>query len=510
MVSRRHFLLGSATATLHGCAGLAVPEGKADTPFNLGIASGDPTAHGIVLWTRICPGGNPFEFPEQTVKVSWLLAEDPHLTRNVRSGSLLASADSSHCVHVELEGLEPGKDYYYQFEALGQRSRLGRTRTLPPAGMPIESLKIALTSCQEYSTGYFNAYADVVAKSPDFILHSGDYIYESGAGDFRNYPFEEAFSLTDYRVLYALYRQDPYLRQAHEKLPWIILWDDHEVVNDWGQDHFVPSPYNLVPAPIDFHTRKAAAIKAFFEHMPIRQSRRQATNAPNLYQRLTIGDLVELNVLDVRSYRDGPVCDTAGSGRFSPCDMVNDTDRQYLGNAQEAWLLSGFGSSHCRWNVLAQTTVMTPFDLSPGSEIAYETDGWDNYPQARNRLLQAWRQKRITNVVSLGGNIHAFYAGVLAAEHGQCSIPIGTEIVTTSISASGGGQARYRSINDTRQENPCMEFFDNRQRGYALVEFDQRQVRTQFRVANSIQTEEAMFSTLFEFLIESGNAGARR
>lgn len=508
MITRRDFVWWSA-GLLAGCQTVPRAGDKATAhPFSLGIASGDPTHDSVILWTRVA--ADPFAPPsDRPVTVGWTVARDAELRDVVGSGVVVALPEHAHCVHVDVRGLAPDQHYYYRFEAFGRPSPLGRTRTLPEPGTPLDQFSIALTSCQEYSVGYFTAYRDLLEQQPNLVLHNGDYIYESPAGTVRPYPISgEAVSLADYRALYAQYRQDADLRTAHAMFPWIVIWDDHEVSNDWGPEHFLPSPYNE-PMPVEAHRQRVrVARKAFLEHMPLRASLSlYKGNEPVFYRKDVIGDLLELSRLDVRSYRDTPVCSNGLALEFRECPEIFDPGRSMLGREQEQWLIDNYASSGCVWNCLAQTTVFAPFDRMAGPEKRFETDSWDNYAANRNRIIDHIRNNEVSNAVSLGGNIHAFYAGSVtdAFTTNTCRDAVMTEIVTTSISAGGGDETRFNDVLGRLDENPCIQFFDNRYRGYTLLRFSRENIVADFRVVDQIETFDGTFATLASMLVETGS-----
>jgi len=433
------------------------------------------------------------------------------MTSIVQFGEVIATPENAHSVHVEARDLSPMHTYYYRFEAMGYASPLGRTRTFPEPGRRTEKFTIALTSCQEYSLGYFSAYRDVVEKNPDLVIHNGDYIYEAPSGQFRPYPFEsDAFTLSEYRSLYALYKQDPYLQSAHAMLPWHVIWDDHEVVNDWGPDHFIPTSRNRPVTDDEHQLRKNDATKAFLEHMPLRAAMRpwEDHTIPVLFGQSVVGDLLELNHLDVRSFRSPPVCNEDDAGCFEHCPDIEDSARSILGAEQEQWLFANLGNSGCRWNCISQTTMMAQLDRAAGPAIRMETDSWDNYPATRERIVEHITDNRIRNPISLGGNIHAFYAGVVPSNQalGSCD-PVLTEVVTSSITAGGGGDERYEDILGRKSENPCIQFFENRLRGYTFMEFDHTKVSATFRAVKNIETPSSDVSSLASLTIYDGVAG---
>jgi len=491
----------------------AADDRKDDYPFKLGVASGDTKSDGVILWTRLAPKPLSDTHLTEAIKVNWLIAEDPNLQSPVRIGETVAIAENAHSIHVEADGLEPDKLYYYQFEANGYRSQLGRTRTLPLPGVELEKFSIALSSCQEYSQGYFSAYRDLIAKNPDLVIHNGDYIYEAQSGSVRPSPvLPEAQTLADYRALYAHYRQDSDLREAHARFPWFVIWDDHEIVNDWGPGHYLPSNWNEQQSSSEYQNRRLAATRAFLEHMPLRASMiNHKDQTPELYGRSVIGDLLEISRLDVRSYRDLPVCNTEQSLSFFNCEDVQLSERSMLGSAQEQWLYRSFGTSGCKWNCLAQTTIMAALDKTAGAGVSYETDSWDNYPANRARILNHIKRRKIGNPISLGGNIHAFYAGVVSPgqEQSNCGPPVLTELITTSITAGGGGIERLNDINNRREENPCIAFFENRFHGYTFLEFTRDRITASLRVVDDVAHKDGQFSTLATIMVDDGKIGVR-
>ncbi|MFM8338099.1 MAG: alkaline phosphatase D family protein, partial [Opitutaceae bacterium] len=269
VVGRRAFVgasLSFAAAALLSNARLRAaskPSFSAD-PFSLGIASGDPTPDGVVLWTRLAP--RPLEpgggMRPEPVEVTWVVADDEALTKVVASGSVVANPAWGHSVHVEVSGLRPDRWYFYQFRAGGVESPKGRNRTMPAADSRPERLRFAFASCQNFESGHYTVYQHMAREDLDLVVHLGDYIYEGAAhrGRPRVHNGGEIFTLEDYRLRYALYKSDPALRAAHAMAPWIVTWDDHEVANNYAGD--IPDK----PASRDeFLRRRAAAYQAYFE-----------------------------------------------------------------------------------------------------------------------------------------------------------------------------------------------------------------------------------------------------
>jgi alkaline phosphatase D len=265
--SRRSFLAGSLAAAVTGSLAhpsilrASVPRFTSN-PFVLGVASGYPTASGVVLWTRIVP--SPLEpgggvAPDAVVPVQWEVAADDRMSKVVRRGTEYATAEWAHSVHAEVEGLEPARDYWYRFTVGDARSVVGRTRTAQALGAAASRLRVSVASCQHYEHGYFSAYRHMLADELDLIVHVGDYIYEFSYGDnpVRSHGTPEPYTLEDYRIRYAIYKSDPDLAAAHAAYPWLVTWDDHEVDNDYAGE---VSEEN--DDPEIFLARRAAAYRA--------------------------------------------------------------------------------------------------------------------------------------------------------------------------------------------------------------------------------------------------------
>jgi alkaline phosphatase D len=482
-----------------------------ENPFKLGVASGDPVADGFVLWTRLAPF--PFE-PEALdpvpIRVQWRVASDETMKRVVASGVAIASPELAHSVHVEVAQLQPRTNYFYQFSCGGFDSPVGRTRTTPLSGSAMPSARFALASCQSFTEGFFAAYRDMAEQDLDFVLHVGDYIYEAPYdAAVRRIPVPEARDLPGYRALHAQYKMDPDLRNAHARAPWFMIWDDHEVENDWGPDYTPGTPAG------EWKARKAAAFQAYYEHMPLRLSSRPGRAETRIYGRAVLGDLLELNLLDDRQYRDLPACLDKGVPQrwVSPttCPAIVDKSRTMLGAAQEKWLLRGLGTQRCRWTVLAQQTVFGPLDMLENEGLQLNFDGWDSYFASRQKILDVVRDRSIPNVVCLGGDLHTFYAGHVNAEPLNAeSKPLLTEIVTTSITASGGGEQRYQAGQRLLIQQPFATYWDNRWRGYVLNEVTQKEWRAELRKVNDVRTPTSPVAVLETLSIEAGRVGIMR
>jgi alkaline phosphatase D len=520
MLDRRSFLqalaalgvsqLGQPGAPAH--AQLLAKPRFASYPFTLGVASGYPLPQGVVLWTRLAPqpaapdGG----LGPETIPVAWELARDAQMKNVAASGTAYASADWAHSVHVEAMGLEPGRDYWYRFTAGDAQSPVGRTRTAPGFGASPKRLRFAFASCQHYEQGFFGAYRHMVADDPDLILFLGDYIYESswGVNHVRKHNGPEPIALEDYRIRYALYKGDADLQAAHAACPWIATWDDHEVENDYANDR----SENL-DHPEWFLARRAAAYKAWYEHMPARREMLPFGPHARIYTRAAFGNLANFFVLDDRQYRSPQVCPRPGRGGsnvvdVAECREIFDPERQMLGREQGQWLGANLAASRAKWNILAQQTPMAQFDQKPGPGRTAWTDGWDGYPAARKRLLDFIHSNKIQNPVVLGGDVHTFNVNDLKLDFDDPASPVvASEFVGTSITSQAWAQER---LNAFLPDNPHMKLVDSRYRGYMRVELTPAQMKTDLRAMESVSKPDAACSTLASFVVEDGKTGPQK
>jgi len=483
-----------------------------DDPFKLGVASGFPTSDACVLWTRLTPtpaapdGG----MPDAAVPVDWEIAADERFERIVQRGIVYATRDWAHSVHVEPSGLEAGRPYWYRFTAGGVRSPVGRTATAPAPAARTPHLRFAVASCQQYEHGYYTAYQQMLQDELDLVVHVGDYIYELTWGKenefVRSHGAPECYTLDDYRARYALYKGDANLRAAHAACPWLVTWDDHEVDNDYAD---ATSEENDEPEL--FLARRAAAYRAYYEHMPL--PRRAVPFGPymRLYTERGYGDLVNLVMLDERQYRSPQACPPPGrrgSARVSSCAELASPERTKLGSRQEEWLAWRLAASKARWNVLAQGTVVAYMDEQPGPGEKFWTDGWNGYPAARDRLLAAIASTHVSNPLLLSGDIHAFAAANLNRVPSDASTPIvASELTTTSISSQGVPQAQ---LDQRRKDNPSLLMLNSESRGYLRLDITPERMRADMIALDTVARPESGRHVAATFVVESGRAGLVR
>jgi alkaline phosphatase D len=528
-LDRRRLLRLAAAAAVPGAwgSGCAVAAPRlADDPFALGVASAPRGTGGVVLWTRVAPrlrtqidrfsnlalddylaARRAHAEPEARIDVRWELATDQGFRLVVRRGSAPAPAELGHSVHVELDGLEPGREYFYRFLLGGQASPVGRTHPLPAQSA---RLRFALASCQHYEHGWFGAYEAMRRDDPDLVVFVGDYIYEGGPREkrFRPHPFPSARTLFDYRMRHALYKLDPALQRMHAHCPWLLTWDDHEVSNDYAGDSG-EDPH------VDGAARRQAAYQAYYEHMPIAAAALvQRFAHVRLYRREDAGTLAGFLVLDDRQYRDRQACQAPGRGgsnvvEDAACPQRRDAARTLLGADQMAWLRRELASGRTRWNFLVQQTVFSQMARLASGGRRFWNDGWDGYPAERDRVISAIRQGATENPVFLGGDVHTTYVCDVKADFDDPrSAVIATEFCGTSITSPAGFDARR--IAALVEANPHVRFGDAEHRGYLLADLAPRELQVRLRAARDVRQREPAVSTLGTWSVQDGQPGARR
>ncbi len=506
LTNRRQVLsLSAGVAACVSFAPLFVRHARAaDTPrFALGIASGHPKPDRLVLWTRLSGADLPAK-----VDVRWELAHDEAFTQIAANGTELAEAAWAHSVHAEPAGLQPARWYWYRFTALGQQSAVGRTRTAPAADAEVSALRFAIASCQRWDHGHYAAWRHLATQELDLVLFLGDYIYEYASPPLalRYHVGTATQSLDDYRNRYAQYKSDPALQAAHAAAPWLVVWDDHEIDNDYANGRPQGGPDPL------FASRRAAATQAYWEHMPFPKAMRPRGSEMRLYERYDWGTLARIHTLDDRQYRDVQACPRPGrSGsntvKLKGCPELLDPQRSLLGADQERWLTQGWDSGRA-WNLLAQQTLMARFSWSdPAQGGTYWTDGWDGYTASRNRLLGTVAERKLPGVVALGGDVHANYVADLKADYDDAKSPvIATEFCGTSISSNGLAQSR---VDTARPFNPHVRYSHTEQRGYVGFTLGAKRLDASLWVVQDPKEPASAVNIATRFAVELGRPGAQ-
>ncbi|NKX88212.1 alkaline phosphatase D family protein [Nocardia coubleae] len=520
-IDRRQFLRYGAAGSIVAAVGVSAASSAPfpaprflGEPFSLGVASGEPTPDGVVLWTRLAPdplapdgyGGMPVD----PVTVDYEVAEDERFTKVVVRGSAVATRALGHSVHPEVTGLAPDRWYYFRFRAGSAISPVGRTRTAPPPDRPTQRMRFAFASCQSWSSGYYTAYEHMAAEDLDLVVHLGDYIYESSWVVARRgvkLPPQlegEAVDLAGYRLRYAQAKAEAPLRAAHAAFPWLVTFDDHELDNNWAGEH--PGLGNDVHRlPFLFRRRKAAAFQAMYEHQPMRLAQLPSGSSIRLHRRYRFGDLAEFTMIDTRQYRDEQAC---GDGKaVLDCTDRYSTGRSILGAAQRDWLVDGFAASTARWQILGNQVAMAESDYDPGPDLLLGTDAWDGYIADRNAVLGAAVDHDVANLVVITGDRHENYVADLHRDYTDPESPVvATEFTGTSISTGGDGEDFPDTGRALLAANPHMRFY-NKQRGYVRVELDHELWRNDFRVVPYVRSPGAPISTRASFVVQDGIPG---
>ena len=443
-------------------------------PFTVGVASGDPAPDGVVIWTRLAPhpladdglGG----MPARAVDVEWEVAADERFTRIEQRGITTAAPDAAHGVHVELTGLRAGADYFYRFRTAGHLSPVGRTRTAPDPGS-LAQLTMCVASCSNYEQGWFTAYRRLAEEHPDLVVHLGDYQYEYPAGrttvesgNVRDHVGPETVTLANYRQRYAQYKSDPDLQAAHAAAPWLAVFDDHELADNWADE----VPAKPQPAFLD---RRAVALRAYYENMPLRRSAMPRGIDIQLYRRVQWGALAMLHMLDTRQYRGDQAC---GDELRTDCPERLYPARSLLGVEQELWLLNGFQQSQARGEQLGAN---------------------------RDRVVSGIVHSPVRNAVVLTGDVHSHWAAEVRERFDDPSLPVvATELVTTSISSGGDGSDSRDDIAVMLAENPHIRYYTNR-RGYIRTRITRDELRVDFRVVPFVSRPGADVRTAASFAV---------
>lgn len=546
--TRRNFLKGALAVTggvlvSTPLQAMSRPELPSEVSFSHGLASGDPLQDAVILWTRATPA-SPVRDGEP-IKVTWELARDEQFVDVLRRGSAETSAGRDYTIKIDVQGLEPNTAYYYRFVGASEQSPVGRTKTLPAGG--VEQVKLAVFSCSNYPAGYFNAYALAAQRGDwDAVLHLGDYIYEYPADGYateraaeigRALPEDNAgeiLSLADYRKRYALYRADSGLQALHAAAPFITVWDDHEVANDAWKG----GAENHSPEEGDFFERRAAAIQAYYEWLPIRPP--QGETKPQIYRSFQFGDLIDLHMLDTRVIgRDEQLQFSRYLGEDGSFDgrafgaALADPERTLLGPTQRNWLAETLQQSTGKWQLLGQQVLMGKMFLpaeilmsyysrgkrpdptrelvelkmaslkgEPLSEaqrgrleqlVPYNLDAWDGYAVEREALYRHVAELG-KNLVVVAGDTHNAWYNHLRDDSGRL---IGLEFAAPSVTSPGMEsylQLDERAAQELAHGMPVLiddlQYCNLHQRGFMALTFSRDEVRAEWTFVDNVDSTE--------------------
>lgn len=526
MCTRRRFLGGLGPATLAplltACAGTdqtqVTPEPgfepraeiepwpageRAAAPFLHGVASGDPLEDRVILWTRVTPASDTA--PDAAVDVEWRVAADREQRQVIAQGRARTTASDDYTLHVDVSGLSAGTTYYYQFRARGLHSPRGRTKTLPTGG--VERVRLAITSCANYPSGYFHAYAELARADLDLVLHLGDYFYEYGDGTLGDGasigrapdPPGEVVTLDDYRRRHAQYKADADLQELHRQHAWLVIWDDHDIADN----AFQQGAFNHQSAREgDFATRKESAVRAYREWMPLRPG----PDPEQIYRSFACGDLLDLLLLDTRlSGRDQQVdrCDV---------ERLAAEGRQLLGAAQEAWLTAALAASQARgtrWRVIGQQVIFAPLARSMRGCVS-SADEWDGYAASRARLFDALARDEIDNVVILTGDAHSawgmdvprdpFDAGLYDPATGRGSQLV--ELVTPAVSSPAAGVSAEAIL----RTHPHVKFANQTRQGFTVLDVTHESARAEWYFVSSVRQRSFEVELGAAYQVRAGTA----
>lgn len=532
-LSRRTVLGGLGIAAVAGVVGPAAVPSPASSyrhhRFQHGVASGDPLPTAVVIWTRVSPTieARPGSGLGAPTPVTWQIALDDSFFDVVGSGDVMTDPQSDHTVKVDVTDLPPATDLWFRFVSGPDTSPVGRTRTAPAVGASVDQLRFGVVSCANWQAGYFSAYRHLAERGDlDAVIHLGDYIYEyepgkysygTGWTDVRHHePPRETVTVTDYRMRHAQYKTDPDLQALHARVPFIVTWDDHEVADGWfpggafEHDSSTEGP---------FADRRAAALRAYDEWMPVRIS---GTAAPgdgeDIERRLRFGDLADLSMLDLRSHRDE---------RVEPGDpRLEDGARTITGRGQRTWLVDGLRDSTARWKLVGNPVMIAPM-LMPQrpkpEEMAVirttdpmawgpaepNTDTWDGYPADRRRVLAG--MSGIDNVVFLSGDVHTAWANEVPGTDGR---PLAAEFVCASITSNNvddymGTRPRTVSLRIEAaivELNPHVSFVNLDDHGYCVLELTPERLRMEWWAIGDRRDREAGVSRIAARELRSGSS----
>lgn len=533
---RRQFLAGSvgiaAGLGILGSATLSTSASSSTvSPFRHGVASGDPLPDAVVLWTRVTPTerSTPGSGRGPAVQVQWEVAHDDAFTDVVRSGVLRTDAKRDHTVKLDATGLAPAQDYFFRFTLDGVTSPTGRTRTAPAPGSTPERLRFGVVSCANWQAGWFSSYRHLAERGDlDAVIHLGDYLYEYQPGKYsfghhnedvrRHDPPREIVSLSDYRRRHAQYKTDPDLQALHAAVPFIVTWDDHEVADgSWAHGAFEHQKRREGP----FVRRMRAAQRAYDEWMPVRISGTAVSgDGTRIYRRLQFGRLVDLSMLDLRSYR---------SERVAADDpAIDDPRRTITGEHQLAWLAANLATSPCRWKLVGNPVMIAPVRLPPRPAIqefalsqtvsftppkstAPNTDEWDGYASDRSRLLGDVESEGTTDVVFLTGDVHTAWASEVPGPGGG---PVATEFVCSSITSNNvddfiGARPRTVSLSleaAIQAENPHVRFVNLDDHGHSVLEVTATRVQMDWYAVDDRRDPRSATRRLASWAVRSGIA----
>ncbi len=511
--------------------------------FSHGVASGDPFSTSVVLWTRVTPDTSGDI--DLSMDVTWEIFSDKTLNTLAESGTVTTNKSHDYCVKIIADNLAPGQDYYFRFRIGDTKSPIGRTRTLPVG--EVDNLRFAVVSCANWQHGYFNTY-DAIAQQADetpfdALIHLGDYYYEYGALDTPRLPdrihepAHEIIELADYRERHAQYRSDTALQAATAAMPLIAVWDDHETSNDSWQ---TGAENHQDAAEGDWDSRRQAALRAYYEWMPIREPRAGRVRS-DIYRNFRFGDLANLTCVETRltaraepiiieSYID-KISSEGGADKFRE-EVLYAPNRKMFGADQQDFILNELTQSKedgVQWRLLANQVIMgrlltpdfTPYITQDALErieadwpeirdfltlskynMPVYPDSWDGYPVAREHFYAALDAANVNDVLVLTGDAHEFWLNDLTSESGT---KVGVEIVTSSVSSQtltaylGDATAEHNLL--LTKENPDAKYYNALKSGFIDLSLNSKQAVIRMMSVDTVLSRDYTLTETASFKI---------
>ena len=463
-------------------------------PFYHGVASGDPLADAVILWTRITPPNN------MPIEVNWEVSQSNKFDEITLSGSVTTDSTSDFTVKVDAKGLSPNTKYFYRFTAMDEQSVIGETKTINNTNEG--DLKLGVVSCSNYEWGYFSAYKHLSEKELDAVLHLGDYFYEYAPGTYGdttigrfNIPPREILSLEDYRTRYALYRTDKDLQAAHQKHPFIAIWDDHEITNN----AYISGAQNHQEDEGSYDDRKNIAAQAYYEWLPIRENA-----SKEIYRSFSFGELADLIMLDERL-----------AGRTKQADSVDQVDESYsmLGAKQLTWFKDKLSSGSTTWKIIGNQVIFSPLDISklrPDSPA--NLDAWDGYAVERDDIVDHLVENEIDDVVFLTGDTHTSWAFDIPKSldsYNASGESAAVEFGTTSITSANWNEGRPdEEVLGAEQlvlgSNDHLKFINARDHGYLVLTVSSSTVKADWYYVDDIKTKNSPEKLMKSISVKQG------
>ena len=535
-MKRRQALKVSSLATIGLTATISGGCSNNNVFFNHGVASGDPLSDRVILWTRVTP-----EKPGP-VAVNLEISSNEDFTSVVFSKTLRTNSLSDYTIKYDFSIkniLNSGDTFFYRFNSQGSMSDVGKTKTL---ATEINKIKLGVFSCSNFPAGFFNAYQAAAEKSElDLWLHLGDYLYEYPMGGYGTTnaerlgrvpsPSHEMITLSDYRMRHAQYKLDEGSKALHKNAPLVAVWDDHEFANDtWKKG---AKNHSIDGSEGDFFSRRAAAIRAYHEWMPIREQQ----NKRKIFREFKVGKFIQLLMLDTRQFqRDRQIqpkdyLSESGFNQASFYSDLNSTKRNLLGAEQLAWIKNKVSSESFDWTILGQQVLMTklkfpdlskmlkkedvPSFLKPylkflGLGIPSNLDAWDGYPAERNKLYDVMQESN-TDFISLAGDTHNAWVSELTNSSGQ---KIGIELGAPSVSSPGITDAikidKKQFADEIVEMNSELNWMDPEHRGYLTLEFKKDQMEAKFNFIKELQKVDSTISSTQIFQVQKNKLGIEK